>query len=85
MKGQEGAAGGTAWMRLGHSPSITEAGFLRLELRCLGEDRQGIQKGTLLEEALALGTQGAVTSAGDSPPPPRCPTAAICWGVARAL
>lgn len=47
----------------GHSPSVTELGFLGLELRGLREDTQGVQKGTLLKQALALGTQGAVTSA----------------------
>lgn len=48
---------------MGHSPSVTELGFLGLELRGLREDTQGVQKGTLLKQALALGTQGAVTSA----------------------
>ena len=45
------------------SPSITEAEFLRLELRGLGEDSQGIQKGALLKEALALVTQRIVNPA----------------------
>lgn len=48
---------------MGHSPSVTEAGFLRLELEGLREDIQGIQKGTLLKQALALGTRGTVPSA----------------------
>lgn len=56
-KGQQGQPG--------RSPSITEAEFLRLELRGLREDVQGIQKGALLEKALALRTQRAVTSACD--------------------
>lgn len=43
---------------MGHSPSVTEAGFLGLELTGLQEDVQGILKGTLLKQALALGTQG---------------------------
>lgn len=49
-------------MQMGHSPSVTEAGFLGLELTGLQEDVQGILKGTLLKQALALGTQRAVTS-----------------------
>lgn len=61
-EGQEGAARGTR-THAGHSPSVTEAGFLGLECRGLREDFQGIQEGTLLEQALALGTQRRVTPA----------------------
>ena len=56
----------------GRSPSVTEAGLLWLELRGLREDVQGIPEGALLKQALALGTQRAVTSACD--PGPAAPT-----------
>lgn len=62
---QAGATGEErlARMQTGHSPSVPEAGFLGLELTGLQKDVQGIPKGTLLKQALALGTQGVVTSA----------------------
>lgn len=67
QEGQEGAEG-RMQQCAGHSPSVTEAGFLRLERRGLQEDFQGFPEGTLLKQALALGMQGAVPSACDFGP-----------------
>lgn len=67
----------------GHSPSVAEVGFLRLELRGLREDGQGILVGTLLKEALALGTQEAVTFACDHSPATNTSCGTTSWRKGR--